>query len=208
MRVFSPLMSCEIGIRISRLLGPKSQRSARTEPFALALHVSLFVALLGTSAPSANVSADYRIRPGDFLAVTVFGEPALTQAQLKVLPGGAIVEPLAGEIRVGGLTTPEAAHSVSGALLKYLRSPEVTVAVDQVGPVDVYVLGNVRTPGKYTLGSDSKLMNALAAAGGIGPTDGDLPDARIVGSNVSRVSFAKALARGRPHSRCCGIGMA
>jgi len=163
--------------------------------FALSLLIPLSIGMLGASA--ANVAADYRIRAGDVLAVTVFGEPSLTQAQLKVLPGGTIVEPLAGQIRVGGLTTTDAAHSVAQALFKYVRAPQVTVAVDQVGPVDVYVLGNVKTPGKYALESDSKLMDALAAAGGIGPTDGDLPDARIaVGSNVSTVSLQKLLHQG------------
>jgi polysaccharide export outer membrane protein len=162
---------------------------------ALALIASL---LAGTrNARAANVASDYRIRPGDVLAVTVFGEPSLTQAQLKVLPGGTIVEPLAGQIRVGGMTTTDAAHSVAQALLKYVRAPQVTVAVDQVGPVEVYVLGNVKTPGKYTLEPDGKLMDALAAAGGVGPTDGDLPDARIaVGSDVSTVSLQKLLHGG------------
>ena len=134
----------------------------RTLP-ALALVASL---LAGTRyALAANVASDYRIRPGDVLAVTVFGEPSLTQAQLKVLPGGTIVEPLAGQIRVGGLTTTDAAHSVAQALLKYVRAPHVTVAVDQVGPVAVYVLGNVKAPGKYALGSNSKLMDAFGSRG-------------------------------------------
>jgi polysaccharide export outer membrane protein len=149
------------------------------------------------STPVANVPADYRIRPGDVLAVTVFGEPTLTQPQLKVLPGGTIVEPLAGAIRVGGMTTTEAANAVVRALTTYLRAPQVTVAVSQVASANVYVLGNVKTPGKYALGSGSKLMDALAAAGGVGPTNGNLPDARIaVGPDVKTVSLQKLLREG------------
>lgn len=153
--------------------------------------------LAATSASPAAVAPDYRIRPGDVLELTVFGEPTLSQPALKVLPSGTVVEPLAGQIRVGGLTPPQAASAVERALAKYLRHPQVAVAVAQVGALDVYVLGNVKTPGKYQLQPASRLMDALAAAGGLGPVDGEYPAARISeGTDVSEVSLAKLLHGG------------
>ncbi|MBC5798933.1 MAG: polysaccharide export protein [Candidatus Eremiobacteraeota bacterium] len=162
------------------------------------LSVLLSSALCGVVAvPGGATSTEYRIRPGDVLDVTVFGEPTLTQPLLKVLPGGTIVEPLVGSVRVGGLTTAQAGSAVGRALTHYLRHPKVTVAVEQVGPVDVYVLGNVKLPGKYTLQPESRIMDALAAAGGLGPTDGDLPDARVsVDGDVTNVSLEKLLHQG------------
>ncbi len=160
--------------------------------FVLSLFATCLVAL-----PARALQSDYRIRPGDMLDVTVYGEPTLTQPQLKVLPGGTIVEPLVGSVHVGGLTTSQAGNAVAQALTRYLRSPKVTVAVSTVGPVDVYVLGNVKLPGKYTLQPDSRLMDALAAAGGLGPTDGDLPVARVsVDGDVTNVSLQKLLHEG------------
>jgi hypothetical protein len=55
----------------------------------------------------------------------------------------------------------------------------VTVAIYSVGPVEALVLGNVKVPGKYTLPPPARLTDAIAAAGGLGPVDGDLPDARL-----------------------------
>ncbi|MGP6157349.1 MAG: polysaccharide biosynthesis/export family protein [Vulcanimicrobiaceae bacterium] len=150
------------------------------------------------AAGASAVAPDYRIREGDVLSVNVYGEPTLTQPQAKVLPGGTIVEPLVGQVRVGGLTPSQASAAVATALTRYLRAPKVTVAVDELGPLDVYILGNVKTPGKYVLEPSSRLMDALAAAGGLGPTDGDLPDARIGGDgqNVQTVSLQALLHGG------------
>jgi len=143
------------------------------------------------------VNADYKIRPGDVLELTVFGEPTLSQPTLKVLPGGGIVAPLAGQVRVGGLTPPQAGGAVERALAHYLKHPKVAVAVALVGPLDVYVLGNVKTPGKYQLQPESKLMDALAAAGGLGPVDGDLPSARIsVGDGTREIPLQRLLHQG------------
>jgi polysaccharide export outer membrane protein len=74
----------------------------------------------------------------------------------------------------------------------------VTVAVAQVGPVDVLVLGNVKLPGKYSLQPESRLTDAIAAAGGLGPTDGDLPNARLQspGGTVKEVSLQGLLHEG------------
>ncbi len=161
--------------------------------------LAILVISSGGFVPSAATAAphDYRLRPGDLIDVTVFGEPTLSQTQLRVLPGGTIVEPLVGSVSVGGLTTSQAGAVIGRKLTHYLRHPQVTVAVAQIGPVDVYVLGNVKTPGKYTLEPESRLMDALAAAGGLGPTNGDLPDARVsIDGDVTNVSLEKLLHQG------------
>lgn len=152
---------------------------------------------LSSARAAALVSDDYKIRSGDILAVTVFGEPSLTQPLLKVLPGGAVVEPLVGEVSVGGLTPTQAGGAIASALKRYLRHPQVTVAVEQLGPVDVYVLGNVKLPGKYLVEPQSRLMDAIAAAGGLGPVDGDYPQARVstAGGDAKSVSL-QALFKG------------
>jgi polysaccharide export outer membrane protein len=147
---------------------------------------------------AATVAGDYLIRVGDTLSVTVYNEPSLTIPSLRVLPGGTIGMPLAGEVKVSGLSTDGASRAIAKALVKYLRQPSVTVAVVQVGPVDVLVLGNVKLPGKYSLQPESRLTDAIAAAGGLGPTDGDLPKARLQKSNgnVTEISLQSLLHEG------------
>ena len=166
-------------------------------PIAIVAFLATVSCVVPSAAASTAADPDYRIRPGDVLELTVFGEPTLSQATLKVLPGGSVVAPLAGQVRVGGLTPPQAGNAVARALGRYLRHPKVTLAVAVVSPLDVYVLGNVKLPGKYQLQPESRVMDALAAAGGLGPVDGDYPTARLfAGDTIREVSLQNLLEKG------------
>ncbi|MBV8600916.1 MAG: SLBB domain-containing protein, partial [Candidatus Eremiobacteraeota bacterium] len=63
---------------------------------------------------------------------------------------------------------------------------------------NVLVLGNVKTPGKYQVRSGAHVSDAIAAAGGLGPTDGPFPEARVTQSNgsIQTVSLHKLLVGG------------
>jgi polysaccharide export outer membrane protein len=146
---------------------------------------------------------DYRIRQGDHVSLTVYGEATLTPpSPLRVVQGGTIAVPLAGNVTVGGLTTSEASEAVAQKLRKYLRDPKVTLAVVSVGPVEALVLGNVKVPGKYSLPPPARLTDVIAAAGGLGPTDGNFPDARLEYPDGSQgtVSLQKLLHDGDTQS--------
>lgn len=143
--------------------------------------------------------AEYRIRQGDDLSLAVYGEPTLTSTTpLRVLPGGSIAIPLVGNINVAGLTTQAASRAVAQKLRHYLRDPKVTIAVAHVGLVEALILGNVKAPGKYTLAPPTRLTDVIAAAGGLGPTDGDLPEARLetADGTVRKISLQHLLHDG------------
>jgi polysaccharide export outer membrane protein len=149
--------------------------------------------------PTVQTARDYRIRQGDEVTVTVFGEPTLTPpGPLQVVQGGTISLPLVGNVRVSGLTTVGASSAIQNKLHKYLHDPRVTLAIYAVGPIEALVLGNVKTPGKFTLPPPARLTDVLAAAGGLGPTDGDLPEARLetYDGAVTRISLQKLLHDG------------
>jgi polysaccharide export outer membrane protein len=148
-------------------------------------------------AAAAAQSPDYQIHGGDQLHVIVFGETDLTR-DVTVLPDGTINYPLAGEINVHGLSPDQAADAIATSLKKYLRQPHVSVVVVQQGLLDVLVLGNVVKPGKYELPPTSRLTDAIASAGGLGPTDGDLPNVRLANEHgdVTQVSLQKLLHEG------------
>ena len=139
----------------------------------------------------------YKIHVGDQLFVEVFGDATLTQT-MSVLPGGDIFYPLVGRIHVDGMTPGQAALRIRDTLHKYVRDPIVTVSVIEQGPIGVLVLGNVKNPGKFLLPATSRVSDALAAAGGLAPVDGDFPDARIAPVNgaVQTVSLQKLLHDG------------
>lgn len=162
------------------------------------LAVLVFAALIAPcSIALAASGSSYLIHGGDQLNVVVYGEQALT-GPVTVLPDGTIDLALVGKVHVAGESPEQAASSIKAALQKYIRQPVVTVAVAQVGQVNVMVLGDVKTPGKYPLPQTGTLSDAIAAAGGLNPGEGQYPDARVgfpTGS-VMQVSLEKLLHQG------------
>lgn len=131
------------------------------------------------------------------VAIDVVGDPTFTKSA-TVLDDGSIVLPVLGRIVVAGLTIDQAQSRVTNILREYIRRPQVTVDVTHVGKEDVLVLGNVKTPGRYELRAGSLLTDAIAAAGGLGPVDGALPEARVGGAAgpTEQVSLQALLRRG------------
>lgn len=152
------------------------------------------LALAATLAASGR--ADTTLSPGDLLDVQVFGEAALTQ-QVTVARDGSITLPLAGRIMVRGLSTTDAAQRITLALKRYIRQPNVAVAIHTEALYNVLVLGNVKNPGRYTVQPGSHVTDAIAAAGGLGPVNGKLLPARLSsGDTVRDISLENVLRKG------------
>jgi polysaccharide export outer membrane protein len=211
MERFSPpakrtAISAVFGVVAAFALGVSAgaQSIPAAQPLGAAQPVGAPVPAAGTyPAAEATIETpvDYRIRQGDEVTLTVFGEPTLTPpTPLRVMQGGAVTVPLVGNVKVGGLTTLQASHAIAVRLRHYLRDPQVTLAVFSVGPIDALILGNVKIPGKYTLPPPARLTDVLAAAGGLGPTDGDFPVARVEAPDgtITNVSLQKLLHDGDP----------
>ena len=142
--------------------------------------VALALACVAVAVPRLAYAADgsYVIHPGDQLNVAVYGDATLTQPA-TVLPDGTIQYPLVGRLHIAGMTPSVAARAITERLERYVRHPLVTVNLAQQGLLNIIVLGNVKTPGKYQVRNDAHLTDAVAVAGGLGPTNGDLPIARL-----------------------------
>jgi polysaccharide export outer membrane protein len=97
----------------------------------------------------------------------VRGETDLSR-DCQVNGEGTISYPLLGDIPAAGLTCGELADRLQEALRKYLRRPQVGAVIRQYGALgtNVFVTGEVHTPGLYPLASGTGLVQALAAAGG------------------------------------------
>ncbi len=158
--------------------------------------VFAFVALRDARAAVAPAPV-YHIHAGDTLAVSVAEDPTFATTG-KVLDDGTLGLPLIGRISLRGLPIEEAQQRLAYLLSEYVRDPQVTIDVVKVGTDSVLVLGNVKTPGKYALRAGSRFTDAIAAAGGLGPVDGPLPDARLgsPAGNVRYVSLQDVLRRG------------
>jgi polysaccharide export outer membrane protein len=113
------------------------------------------------------------ISPGDLLDVEVFNTPELS-ARLRVDQVGRVAPPLGGDVEVQGLNVAAAASAIQAALLSgnIMLHPSVTVNIVEYATEGVTVLGEVRSPGIYTLLGPHSLYDALASAGGASPSEG------------------------------------
>jgi polysaccharide export outer membrane protein len=132
---------------------------------AAALSLSLLFLLVPLSAhPQVQ-----KLGAGDAVRVTVFQQPDLT-TEARISEKGTISMPLVGEVKVGGLTQNEASGAIASEYKKgkYLKNPQVSVALTTVRSSQVSVLGLVARPGRYALDDTSaNLADVVAAAGGI-----------------------------------------
>lgn len=112
--------------------------------------------------------ADYTLDTGDFVKVTVYGDPELTR-EIRVSDNGILTFPLIGEVRVGGLTTVETERAIASQLKRggFIANPQVSVVVVQFVSKSVSVLGGVLKPGRYPVTRPSDIKDMIAEAGGI-----------------------------------------
>ncbi len=109
---------------------------------------------------------EYRLGEGDTLTIQVWDRADLSGAQ-GVGPDGAITLPVAGTLRVTGMTRDEAAKAVKDALSRYYANIIVTIRVDRYAANRVVVVGRVAAPGAQQFDGMPTLLEALARAGGV-----------------------------------------
>jgi polysaccharide export outer membrane protein len=121
----------------------------------------------GTAGPA------YAVGPNDTLAVKVFDEPALSGA-FRVDADGSITYPLIGRVDVGGKTVREVEEHLTKLLGDgFLRRPQVSVEIAEYRSRSIFVIGEVRSPGKYAIEGEVTLLEVLANAGSVTPTAGN-----------------------------------
>jgi polysaccharide biosynthesis/export protein len=131
---------------------------------------SLFEHVPTTFAPldRVPVTADYVIGPGDEILLRAWGQVNL-ELDLTVDRAGAVFIPQAGNLHVAGLRYEQVEGFLRAQLARVFRNFDLTVTMGQLRSVDVFVVGQVRRPGTYTVSSLSTLVNALFASGGPSP---------------------------------------
>ena len=108
----------------------------------------------------------YVIGKEDVLEVNVWGEPELSGINLPVRPDGMISLPLLGDVLAAGLMPETLARVLTERYAEHVRTPTVTVVVTEVNSFKVYLMGNVGKQGELNLGRETRLLQALALAGG------------------------------------------
>ena len=110
----------------------------------------------------------YRLGPGDALALR-FLDPGAAEltGPLTILADGTATAALLGSVELSGLTLNQAQQLLRQLYGRYLRRPELTLAVVTPRPLRVTVLGEVERPGVYELPPlAGSAVAAIQAAGG------------------------------------------
>jgi protein involved in polysaccharide export with SLBB domain len=107
----------------------------------------------------------YTIQVGDVLDVTFFKTESMNQ-QVTVGPDGEIYLPLVGRVRVVGRTVDDVTKEITEGYRKEMIDPLITVSVAEFSGLEVYVSGEVQTPGIQPYRGGLTLLQAISAAGG------------------------------------------
>ncbi|GGE37936.1 polysaccharide secretin protein HfsD [Marinicauda pacifica] len=149
----------------------------RQSPVALALLALTACAGSPQSAPSTGFdparfaewsSEDpaYRLYPGDEITVTVYTANELS-GPVTVGPDGRANLPMLGALMVADLTEPEAARLIAQRYSSVLRDPIVEVRATGAASQNIFVGGEVATPGLYPLPDmRTGTLEAVLLAGG------------------------------------------
>jgi protein involved in polysaccharide export with SLBB domain len=124
--------------------------------FAAAMHV-------GVNFAQAD-SNRYELQIGDQVKITVFKEPDMS-GTFKVGSGGTVSVPGIGELKGAGRTVSELRDAAVEALVEiHYAKPSVTVEVSEYSPV--FVMGDVRNPGRHSYAPGLTVLQLVAVAGG------------------------------------------
>ncbi len=111
------------------------------------------------------VTSDYVIGTGDQLLIRVWGQVNFN-VHATVDRSGDIYIPQVGNIEVAGLHFQQLDGFLRNQLGRVFRNFDLSVNMGQLRSIQIYVVGNARQPGSYTVSSLSTLVNALFFSGG------------------------------------------
>ncbi len=119
-----------------------------------------------TAAPGVAVAPDYVIGSDDVLSVVFWRDKELT-TDVTVRPDGNISIPLINEVHAAGLTPAQLKDRIAEESRKYIEDPTVTVVVKEIKSRRVFITGEVKKPGPYSLTGGMSVLQLISVAGGL-----------------------------------------
>ena len=109
----------------------------------------------------AKISYDaYILGPGDGLEIELVDLPELS-GRFVIGPDGTIYLPRLRALYVEGLTVEEMRAFLTEQFRTYVIDPQVYIRPVSYRPIRVYVGGEVKRPGYYTLSGDQKIISPI-----------------------------------------------
>lgn len=132
-----------------------------------------------TFEPNMNIATpqNYCLGPGDAVFIDIYGASQKT-VQETISPDGTVTIDGYGPVYLSGLTVDQANAKLRSTLGSRYASSSVKLTVGQTRTIMVNVMGEVKTPGTYTLSAFATVFHALYMAGGISDI-GSLRDIKV-----------------------------
>lgn len=138
---------------------------------------------------NADVMTEYRVGPGDVLAIKIPGRPEAGQKAeetpqgFRVYSSGKVLLPLVGGVAVAGLSVDEIQSKLQEVFKPYLREPVITVEILEFKSQSLYLLGKFNQPGVKYLDRPITLIQGISLGGSL-QDSADLRGARLVRGNT------------------------
>lgn len=164
-------------------------------PLGSDLILSADDASIGPAQDSA-VPADYRIKVGDTLALTIWGSVE-ADLRLSVDRAGRVSLPRVGTIAVAGVPYGKVVDVIRQRVATVFKNFDLSVTLGNIQGIRVFVTGYAEKPGSYVVSGFSTLSQALFAAGGPSAS-GSFRDIQLKRGNrvVAHFDLYDLLARG------------
>lgn len=117
--------------------------------------------------PESIKISEFVLGVGDTIEITVYRHDDLKSISIKINPSGKIMFPLIGDVQAAGMSIFKLRDDLKERLSKYIVDPQVTISVTSLQSQKIMVLGEVNTPGIFTLDSSLTIMEAISKAGGM-----------------------------------------
>lgn len=159
---------------------------------------SLFSSEDGAYETSADVPIpqNYVLGPGDIIRLQLFGNQNET-LNLSVTRDGAVNLPKLGPVQVAGLSVDDARVVIERRVAKELIGVQTNITLGPLRGMQVFLLGDARQPGAYSVSGLATITQALIAGGGIANT-GSLRKIELkrAGRTIQRIDLYDFLLRG------------
>jgi protein involved in polysaccharide export with SLBB domain len=157
-----------------------------------------FANVPSTFAPISNtpVPSEYPLGPGDELLIRGWGTIDI-DLRATIDRNGNITIPTIGTVVLGGVKAGEAEALVRSAVARLYKGVTVSVNFGQLRAITVYVVGQAKRPGTYTVSSLSTLVTGLFASGGPN-VNGSMRHVQVkrAGKVVSELDLYSFIAKG------------
>ena len=143
----------------------------------------------GESSTTPPMNAVYQLREGDVIEFTLPQDPSLNGTS-TVRSDGIASLPLIGEIQLGGLSLSQAKADIIEKLTGTFESPELGLALKTTRDREIYIAGEVKTPGNIAYQDELTVLDALLRSGGPVKATADIGNIILVRTQADGERFA------------------